>query len=105
MDRKLWKYTLLLAIVLVLAAGLLDSARDPANSLLARAYISAVHIYQKVSRPSLSRFVRCRYKPSCSDYSIEAVKRYGIVKGLGMSAKRIFSCRGNVPMGTADPVR
>ena len=34
----------------------------------------------------------CRYLPSCSEYSIEALKNYGLVKGLLLSLKRILSC-------------
>ena len=34
----------------------------------------------------------CRYFPSCSEYSIEALKTYGFFKGLFISFKRILSC-------------
>ena len=34
----------------------------------------------------------CRYLPTCSEYSIEAIKNYGVLKGLYISLKRIFSC-------------
>ena len=34
----------------------------------------------------------CRYLPTCSDYSIEALKTYGFLKGSYLSLKRIFSC-------------
>ena len=34
----------------------------------------------------------CRYLPTCSDYSIEALKTFGFLKGTYMSCKRIFSC-------------
>ena len=34
----------------------------------------------------------CRYLPTCSEYSIEALKEFGLVKGLFMSVKRILSC-------------
>ena len=34
----------------------------------------------------------CRYLPTCSEYSIEALKELGLVKGLFMSVKRILSC-------------
>ena len=34
----------------------------------------------------------CRYLPTCSEYSIEALKTYGLFKGLFLSLKRIFSC-------------
>ena len=34
----------------------------------------------------------CRYLPTCSEYSIEALKTYGFFKGSWLSLKRIFSC-------------
>ena len=34
----------------------------------------------------------CRYLPTCSEYSIEALKTFGLFKGLYLSLKRIFSC-------------
>ena len=34
----------------------------------------------------------CRYLPTCSDYSIEALKKHGPLKGSFMSLKRILSC-------------
>ena len=34
----------------------------------------------------------CRYLPTCSEYSIEALKNFGFLKGLYMSTKRILSC-------------
>ena len=34
----------------------------------------------------------CRYLPTCSEYSIDALKEFGFAKGLFMSLKRIMSC-------------
>ena len=34
----------------------------------------------------------CRYLPTCSEYTIEALKTFGLIKGLFKSLKRIFSC-------------
>jgi len=34
----------------------------------------------------------CRYLPTCSEYSIEALKEFGLAKGIFMSFKRILSC-------------
>ena len=34
----------------------------------------------------------CRYLPTCSDYSIEALKEFGLLKGIFISLKRILSC-------------
>ena len=34
----------------------------------------------------------CRYLPTCSEYSIDALKEFGFIKGIFMSIRRIFSC-------------
>ena len=34
----------------------------------------------------------CRYFPTCSDYAVEALKNFGLFKGLYLSLKRILSC-------------
>tara|TARA_B100001057_G_scaffold97065_1_gene93728 strand:+ start:155 stop:403 length:249 start_codon:yes stop_codon:yes gene_type:complete len=46
----------------------------------------------------------CRYLPTCSEYSIEALKEFGLVKGIYVSIKRILSCH---PWGKGgfDPVK
>ena len=88
------------AIVLVL----LDSSRRPADQYTASAYVGAVRAYQAVGRPIIKPFCQCRYLPSCSEYSIEAVQTHGIRYGLYLSARRIASCNGSVPLGTWDPV-
>jgi len=46
----------------------------------------------------------CRYLPTCSEYSIEALKTYGFFKGVFLSIKRILSCH---PWGRGgfDPVK
>ncbi len=44
----------------------------------------------------------CRYFPTCSDYSIEALKTFGFLKGLLLSLKRIFSCHPIKFLGGGD---
>jgi len=44
----------------------------------------------------------CRYFPTCSDYSIEALKTYGFAKGSILSLKRIFSCHPIKFLGGGD---
>jgi putative membrane protein insertion efficiency factor len=46
--------------------------------------------YRFLISPLLGR--SCRYLPTCSEYSIEALTTYGFFKGLLMSIKRILSC-------------
>lgn len=52
--------------------------------------ILLINIYKYVISPVLPN--ACRYTPSCSVYSIEALKKYGLYKGTLLSVKRILSC-------------
>jgi len=49
-----------------------------------------VKMYQFLISPWLSN--ACRYTPTCSAYTIEALKKYGLFKGFFLSTKRILSC-------------
>ena len=52
--------------------------------------IKLIKFYSFFISPMLGN--SCRYSPSCSEYSIEALKYYGFFKGGYMSIKRILSC-------------
>ena len=96
-----------LYLSLIAAAGMLvvaDTSRSPARQVSAQWYVGAVRVYQHYGRPLTSTIVQCRYAPTCSEYSAEAVGRYGLRRGLTMTLRRVLSCRGNVPAGTPDPV-
>ena len=95
-------YLAILFLLLILAA--LDSFRDPARQITGRFYVGGVRMYQAVGRPLLKGYVQCRYQPTCSDYSTEAVQKYGIRTGVGLTVRRINSCQTTVPRGTPDPV-
>lgn len=95
--------TYLAALFILFALGLLDSFRRPERQVTARAYIGAVRVYQAVGRPLLKRHIQCRYQPTCSDYSIDAVRIHGVRRGLVLTVKRINSCTTAVPLGTRDP--
>jgi len=56
-------------------------------SFLFRAIIT---IYQKVISPLLPP--RCRYSPTCSEYGLQAIKKYGPWRGGKLTIKRVFSC-------------
>lgn len=96
--------TYLLALCLAGALLVVDANRRPADQWSAGVWIGGVGLYQKLARPLLEGRVRCRYVPSCSEYSIGAVEAVGIVRGLRLSAKRLLSCGRSVPLGTVDPV-
>src|SRR6185503_1711273 len=73
-----------------------DTFRKPENQVTARLYVASVHLYQAVGRPLLEGHIRCRYVPTCSDYSIEAVQKYGLRRGLVMTERRLASCQRSV---------
>ena len=52
--------------------------------------INLIKGYRYLISPLLGN--SCRYLPTCSEYSIEALKTYGFFKGCYLSLKRIFSC-------------
>ena len=52
--------------------------------------IKLIKAYKFLISPLLGH--SCRYLPTCSEYSIEALKNYGLIKGIFMSMKRILSC-------------
>ena len=52
--------------------------------------IKLIKGYKFLISPLLSN--SCRYLPTCSEYSIEALKKFGLIKGIYMSLKRILSC-------------
>ena len=64
--------------------------------------IKFIKIYKYLISPLIGP--SCRYLPTCSEYSIEALKTYGFSKGLKLSFKRILSCH---PWGNSgfDPVK
>jgi len=49
-----------------------------------------VKIYQWFISPMLP--MACRYTPTCSQYAIDALQKYGILKGAWLAIKRIASC-------------
>ena len=64
--------------------------------------IKLIRIYRFLISPLLGN--SCRYFPTCSDYSIESLKTYGLLKGLLLSFKRILSCHPWSD-GGIDPVK
>jgi putative membrane protein insertion efficiency factor len=69
--------------------------------LLALPLILLIKIYQLIISPFFPP--SCRFTPTCSHYSIEALKKHGVIKGGWLSLKRILKCH---PWGGSgfDPV-
>lgn len=64
--------------------------------------IAAIRGYQRWLSPVLP--TRCPHQPTCSGYGVTAVRRYGLLTGVRLTAGRIRRCDSTVPRGTVDPV-
>jgi putative membrane protein insertion efficiency factor len=58
--------------------------------ILSLPFIAVIRFYQLVISPVLGP--KCRFTPTCSQYAIEAIKKYGIFKGGWLAVKRIGRC-------------
>ena len=60
-----------------------------------------INIYRQYISPRFPGV--CRFTPTCSEYAMEAIKKYGALKGSWLAFKRILRCRPGNP-GGYDPV-
>lgn len=65
--------------------------------------IKMIRGYQKYMSPYLSHFASCPYTPSCSNYAIEAIEKYGAIKGTRLAIWRVLRCNP-FSKGGYDPV-
>ncbi len=67
--------------------------------------INFIAIYQKFVSPLLGSIFggSCRFTPTCSEYSKQAIEKYGLIRGATMSIKRITKCHPFTKPGF-DPV-
>ena len=69
---------------------------------MTRFFIAVIHGYQTYISP-LHR-PTCRFQPTCSQYAVEAIEKYGVIKGSGMAIWRILRCNPFCK-GGYDPVK
>ena len=61
----------------------------------------SIRVYQIFLSPLLGR--NCRFHPTCSQYAFEAISRFGVLRGIWLSVKRLVKC-GPWHPGGYDPV-
>jgi putative membrane protein insertion efficiency factor len=75
-------------------------------SLLARMLMAMVVAYRRYVSPVLP--ARCRFYPSCSAYSLEALQKHGAIRGTALTIWRLLRCHPFHPGGydpVPDPIR
>ena len=69
--------------------------------MLKRLALIVIRFYQRFISPLLGS--NCRFYPTCSQYALEAIEKYGFFKGSWLALKRILRCHPFHP-GGYDPV-
>lgn len=52
--------------------------------------LAPIVVYQRLISPAIPR--RCKYEPTCSHYAVDAIREYGILKGLVLAGWRLLRC-------------
>ncbi len=63
--------------------------------------IFLIKIYQKIISPLFPN--KCRFRPTCSYYAIDAINKYGAIRGSILAIRRIIKCHPFNP-GGYDPI-
>jgi len=69
--------------------------------MLRRLAIAPIRLYQRVLSPLFPP--RCRFVPSCSEYTVRAILKHGVCRGAWLAVRRILKCHPLHP-GGYDPV-
>ena len=67
-----------------------SAPRGRAASLGRTVALAPILLYQRLISPALPR--RCKYEPTCSRYAVEAIRRYGLLRGLVLTGWRLLRC-------------
>lgn len=70
--------------------------------MMKRAMLALIRLYRSQISPGIAP--RCRYIPTCSQYALEAVEKYGALKGGWLALRRICRCHPFSKRGPYDPV-
>jgi putative membrane protein insertion efficiency factor len=63
--------------------------------------VAPIVVYQRLISPAIPR--RCKYEPTCSRYAVEAIREFGILRGLVLAGWRLLRCNP-WSLGGYDPV-
>ena len=69
-----------------------------------KSVLKLLKLYQKYLAPINFGVHTCRFEPSCSHYTYEAVEKYGVLKGFIMGIYRVMRCNP-LTKGGYDPVK
>jgi putative membrane protein insertion efficiency factor len=59
-------------------------------SFLRSLLVAPIRVYQRLISPALGP--RCKYHPSCSEYAVQSIRSYGVMRGLVLAGWRLLRC-------------
>ena len=70
-----------------------------------RFFITFIYVYKRLFSPIFEQMgIRCKYYPTCSEYTRQAIEKYGSIKGVFLGIKRILRCNP-FSKGGYDPLK
>jgi putative membrane protein insertion efficiency factor len=54
--------------------------------------IGSIRLYQRFVSPILSRWIQCRFYPTCSEYAVLSIQKYGLLIGVRKTLGRLHRC-------------
>lgn len=72
--------------------------------MLAYCFLGVIYLYRMTLSPITGLVVQCRFHPTCSQYGMDAIRKYGAFRGGYLTIKRILRCNPFFP-GGYDPVK
>ena len=103
MGRGKGRRARLIALCIVAVIAVHDYAVPRGRGFAARGAIFAIDEYRAHLSPRLRPYVRCRFKPGCSFYGRESIRKYGFLRGSARTAWRLARCGPWTKEGTLDP--
>jgi putative membrane protein insertion efficiency factor len=83
-------------------AGGASTRSGSVGDAMRNAVIATLRFYKRFLSPLLPS--ACRFEPTCSEYMLEAVEKYGVARGISLGLRRVLRCHP-FHQGGFDPVR
>jgi putative membrane protein insertion efficiency factor len=74
----------------MMSSGASSGASSRSRNFVRELVLAPVTVYRRVISPAIPQ--RCKYEPTCSRYAVDAVREYGILRGVVLAGWRLLRC-------------